>query len=51
MQLETLWTRLQIQENFPIFCAYPRSLFKNDAQLQITAVCGAHNRVVPGYIT
>jgi hypothetical protein len=50
LQLETFWTQLQMAEKFPVFCAYPRGLFKMDSQFQITAVCGAHNQVVPGCI-
>jgi hypothetical protein len=48
--LEAMWTRLQAVEKFPLFCAYPRTLFKSDSQLAINAVCAAHNHVVPGYI-
>jgi len=50
MRLEGMWTRLQVSEKFPLFCAYPRSLFKHDSQLAINAICAAHNHVVPGYI-
>jgi hypothetical protein len=51
LSLEGMWTRLQVTEKFPLFCAYPRSLFKTDSQLAINAVCAAHNHVVPGYVT
>jgi len=50
LRLENMWTRLQVSEKFPLFCAYPRSLFKMDSQRAINAICGAHNHVVPGYI-
>jgi hypothetical protein len=50
LSLEGMWTRLQVSEKFPLFCAYPRSLFKLDSQLAINAICAAHNHVVPGYI-
>ena len=49
--LEAMWTRLQGIEKFPLFCAYPRSLFKADSRLAINAVCAAHSHVVPGYIS
>lgn len=49
--LEAMWTRLQAVEKFPLFCAYPRTLFKSDSQFAINAVCAAHNHVVPGYIS
>ena len=50
LSLEGMWSRLQVTEKFPLFCAYPRSLFKLDSQLAINAICAAHNHVVPGYI-
>ena len=50
LNLEGMWTRLQVTERFPLFCAYPRSLFKMDSQLAINAICAAHTHVVPGYI-
>ena len=50
LSLEGMWARLQVSEKFPLFCAYPRSLFKLDSQLAINAICAAHNHVVPGYI-
>lgn len=50
MSLEGMWTRLQASEKFPLFCAYPRSLFKMDSQLAINTICAAHSHVVPGYI-
>ena len=50
LSLEGMWTRLQALENFPLFCAYPRSLFKAGSQVALNSVCAAHNHVVPGYI-
>jgi hypothetical protein len=50
LHLESAWTKLQCQQEFPLFCAYPRSLFKMDAARSIALICGAHNHVVPGYI-
>jgi len=48
--LEGMWARLQVHEKFPLFCAYPRSLFKLDSQLAINAICAAHTHVVPGFL-
>lgn len=50
LSLEGMWTRLQVSERFPLFCAYSRRLFKVDSQLAINAICAAHSHVVPGYI-
>lgn len=49
IKLESLWTQLQGVENFPVFCAYPRSGFLQDDSAAIHQVCAAHSRIVPGY--
>ena len=48
MELEALWTRLQVVERFPLLCAYPRSGFVQDASASIQSVCAAHSRLIPG---
>lgn len=50
IRLEHLWSRLQAVEQFPLFCAYPRSHFKLDATASIQSICAAHSRVIPGYV-
>lgn len=47
--LETLWNKLQATEQFPLFCAYPRSAFNDNASASIQGVCSAHSRIIPGY--
>lgn len=47
--LEALWSQLQEAEAFSLFCAYPRSVFSNDAAASIHSVCMAHTRIIPGY--
>jgi len=47
--LEALWNTLQTTEEFPLFCAYQRSLFSNDASASIQSVCALHTRIIPGY--
>ena len=47
--LETLWNKLQAAEELPLFCAYPRSVFTNQASASIQGVCALHTRVIPGY--
>jgi hypothetical protein len=49
IKLENLWNKLQAVENFPLFCAYPRMGFAQDASASIQQVCATHSRVVPGY--
>lgn len=49
IELESLWSKLQATEQFPIFCAYPRSGFANSASASIQSVCALHSRIIPGY--
>jgi hypothetical protein len=49
IRLEHLWNKLQVIEQFPLFCAYPRMGFARDSAASIPQVCAAHSRVVPGY--
>ena len=49
IELEVLWSKLQAVEQFPLFCAYPRSGFGKNASASIQSVCVAHSRVIPGY--
>ena len=49
LKLESLWSKLQSMEDFPLFCAYPRVGFAQDAAASIQQVCAQHSRVVPGY--
>ena len=49
VRLEHLWHRLCEEEQFPLFCAYPKAGFTGDAAEAIQEVCRAHDRVVgPG---
>jgi hypothetical protein len=51
LRLEHLWTRVQAEEKFPLFCAYSRSQLKQDSiESDIESICAAHTRVVPGYV-
>jgi hypothetical protein len=49
IKLEQLWNQLQSIEQFPLFCAYPRTGFALDSAASIQQVCAQHSRVVPGY--
>ena len=49
IELEVMWNKLQAVEQFPLFCAYPRSGFGTEASASIQSVCAAHSRIIPGY--
>ena len=49
IELEVMWSRLQAVEQFPLFCAYPRSSFGTEASASIQSICSAHSRIIPGY--
>jgi hypothetical protein len=46
IQLEQLWNKFCETEVFCLFCAYPKSGFKNDAGASITHICKAHVKVI-----
>jgi hypothetical protein len=51
LRLEHLWTRIQAEEKFPLFCAYSRMQLKQDSlESDIQSICAAHSRIVPGYV-
>jgi hypothetical protein len=50
IRLEHLWNKLLEAEKFPLFCAYPRAGFPQDAAASIQTVCATHSRVIPGYV-
>jgi hypothetical protein len=51
LKLEHLWTRLQAEQKFPLFCAYSRAdLRPNSIESDVQTICAAHSRVVPGYL-
>lgn len=49
IELETLWSKLQADDPFPIFCAYPHGGFKGSAADSIRSICSIHSRIIPGY--
>lgn len=46
VRLEHLWHELCQVETLPLFCAYPRAGFTEDASKSITEVCAMHSRVL-----
>ena len=46
-RLEHLWHEFVKREGVPLFCAYPRDAFGDDAQATLRQICAAHDRVLP----
>ena len=46
VHLEHLWTRYCEQEQFGLFCAYPRSGFTEGLQESLSRICGCHSKMV-----
>lgn len=46
VRLEHLWHDLCRAEQFPLFCAYPRSGFTTDAAVSMKEICAAHSRLI-----
>jgi len=51
LRLEHLWTQLQKRERFPLLCGYARTQLRlGHLESDITSICAAHTRIVPGYV-
>ena len=48
VRLEHLWNRVLARESFPLFCAYPRTGFTQDAETSMREICAMHSRVISG---
>ena len=48
VQLENLWNQLHKQEQFTLFCAYPRIGFTQDMKTSMDLICCAHTKVLDG---
>src|SRR5215212_4992887 len=48
VRLEYLWTKLCQQEEFMLFCAYPKIGFTQDITTSINHICSTHNKVISG---
>ena len=46
VRLEQIWTDLCRRESLPLFCAYPKVGFTEDAAQSIARVCAAHSKVL-----
>ena len=45
--LECLWNKLQAEETFCLFCAYPRSGFTQNTINSLHEICSHHSRQIP----
>jgi hypothetical protein len=45
IQLEHYWTRLCSEQEFSLFCAYPKAGFEDGAEIAIQQVCAAHSKL------
>jgi hypothetical protein len=45
VRLEHLWSRLCMEKEFSLFCAYPKTGFTQDTASAIAEVCAAHTQV------
>jgi hypothetical protein len=48
VQLENLWHRLQHENRFCLYCAYPKSGFTQDSNASLEKICNAHSKVIDG---
>ena len=46
VRLEQIWTDLCNRELLPLFCAYPREGFTEDASQSIARICATHSKVL-----
>jgi hypothetical protein len=45
VRLEHLWTQLCREQEFSLFCAYPRTGFTQDAAAALDEICAVHSRL------
>ena len=44
VRLEHLWHQICQRENFPLFCAYPKSGFTQNSESSMREICNAHSK-------
>jgi hypothetical protein len=49
VQLESLWNKLHEQDNFTLFCAYPKTGFTQCPASALNVICEKHSRVIDGF--
>lgn len=48
VRLEYLWNKLSEQNEFCLFCAYPKTGFTQDINESIMSICGCHTKMIEG---
>lgn len=48
VQLEYLWNMLHENNEFSLFCAYPKIGFTQDINASVEKICSAHSKVIDG---
>ena len=48
VQLESLWNKLHKQNDFTLFCAYPKIGFTQDMHASMNKICCEHNKIIDG---
>ena len=48
VQLESLWNKLHKQNEFTLFCAYPKIGFTQDMHASMNKICCEHNKIIDG---
>ncbi|MEO6305309.1 MAG: MEDS domain-containing protein [Bacteroidia bacterium] len=48
VKLEHLWNQFCENEEFSLFCAYPKSGFTQDPTISIEHICSAHSKIISG---
>jgi hypothetical protein len=48
IRLEHLWNKFCVNQSFCLFCAYPLSGFKQDANESLAHICQAHTKLIAG---
>jgi hypothetical protein len=46
VRLEQLWNEYRLSQPFPLFCAYPKSGFTDDADASLREICETHTKVI-----
>lgn len=48
VQLENLWNKLHENNDFTLFCAYPKIGFTQDINSSIDMICSTHSKIIEG---
>lgn len=49
VRLEHLWNKFQEQEEFSLFCAYPKIGFTDDPHNSLLDICKCHSQIIGGW--